>query len=79
VPVEPQLILESKLNLVLYAAQDVGQITDELGIVKSLSHWKTESPYWSANGADVPWILCEGFSLSVFKFQSLEQAFGTCS
>jgi len=34
VPVELQLIFECKLNLLLYTAQDVGQIADKLRIVK---------------------------------------------
>ena len=34
VPIESQLVLESKLKLLLYAAQDIGQITDKLGTDK---------------------------------------------
>ena len=34
VPIELQLVFESKVNLLLYAAQDISQITDELGTVK---------------------------------------------
>ena len=36
VPVELQLVLESKLSLLLYAAQDIGQITSKLGTVKEV-------------------------------------------
>ena len=34
VSIELQLVFESKLNLLLDAAQDIGRITDKLGIVK---------------------------------------------
>ena len=34
VPIECQLVLESKLELLLQAAQDVGQIADKLGKVQ---------------------------------------------
>ena len=37
VPVELQLVFEGKLNLLLYAAQDISQITDKLWTVKGLS------------------------------------------
>ena len=33
-PIKCQLVLESKLNLLLHAAQDVRQIADKLGNVK---------------------------------------------
>ena len=36
VPVELQLVVESKLNLLLYAAQDIGQVTNKLGTVKGV-------------------------------------------
>ena len=36
VPVELQLVFESKLSLLLYAAQDIGQITSKLGNVKGV-------------------------------------------
>ena len=34
VSIELQLVFESELKLLLYAAQDIPQITDELGTVK---------------------------------------------
>ena len=45
-PVELQLVFEGKRKLLLYAAQDIGEIADKLGTVKGhLSQRKIEFPY----------------------------------
>jgi len=73
VPLECQLIFESEPNLLMYTAQDVGQIADKLKRLREQSQRKTGYSYRSANGIDMPWILCEGLSKSVVTFARLKQ------
>lgn len=56
----------------MQAAQDVRQIADKLGRVRNQSQRKIEYTYWSANGIDMPWVLCEGLSKSVVAFARLK-------